>query len=166
MKKRVHKIQLKDVGLIVYDFDGVLTDNRAIVSEKGAEGVMVNRSDGLAIDMMRRSGVEQVILTTEKNKTAVFRARKLRIPIKYGIDDKRDALERYCKIKGIPLGKVVYVGNDVNDLDAMAVVGWPVCPSDAYRAIKDVSRMILKTPSGSGAVRELAGCIFGGIWRI
>ena len=166
MKKRVRKIRLKDVELIVYDFDGVLTDNKASISENGMESVVINRSDGLAIDMIRRFGVEQVIFTTEANKAASARARKLRIPIKYGLGDKKEALERYCRRKGVPIAKVVYLGNDVNDLEAMTAVGWPVCPSDAYRAIKAVSRIILKTRSGSGVVRELAGYIFGGIWRI
>lgn len=152
-------MKIKDIRLVVYDFDGVLTDNKVVVREDGLETVVVNRSDGLAIDMLRRAGMRQVIFTTEKNKVAETRARKLGIPIECGLGDKRSALTAYCKKEKIPLKNVLYIGNDLNDLDAMKIVGYPVCPSDAYQEIRDISKIVLRSRGGEGVARELMSCL-------
>ena len=152
---RRNKIILKGIKLIVYDFDGVLTDNRVILNEDGKESIVVNRSDGLAINMVKSIGIRQLILTTEKNKVVKARAQKLDIPFMQGIQNKKEALIIYCKQNKIPLEKVLYIGNDINDLEVMKIVGFPVCPSDAYKQIKEISSIILNVAGGAGVVREL-----------
>lgn len=147
--------KLKNIELIVYDFDGVLTDNKVIIREDGLESVAVNRSDGLAIIMMKKMGLKQIILSKERNRVVEARASKLGIPAIRGIDDKRKELIDYCSKNAISLKNVVYIGNDINDLEPMQIVGYPVCPSDAYEEIKKVSKFIAKTPGGAGVVREL-----------
>lgn len=148
-----------DVDLIVYDFDGVLTDNKAIVKEDGTESVTVNRSDGLFIGMLKKMNIKQVILTTEVNKVVEARARKLGIPALTGLQDKRETLLSYCKTNNVPLEKVMFIGNDVNDLDAMTAAGFAVCPSDAADEIKKISGIVLQTKGGQGVVRELINYI-------
>ncbi len=143
------------VRLLVYDFDGVLTDNSVILREDGLESVVVNRSDGLAMRMLRREGFKQIIFTTEKKGAAITRARKLGIPIASGLADKKAALVSYCKKWRIPLECVMYVGNDVNDLEAMKIAGYTACPADAYKEIREIAKVVLRTKGGHGVAREL-----------
>ncbi|HAH32816.1 MAG TPA: haloacid dehalogenase [Elusimicrobia bacterium] len=149
------KISLRDLELIVYDFDGVMTDNTALLAADGREFVRVNRSDGMAVGKLSEMGILQIILTSETNPVVDARARKLKLKVLSGIKDKQTALARYCAKNGISLGKVLYIGNDINDLRAMLSVGLPVCPSDAYAEIKAISVLVLKTAGGKGVVREL-----------
>lgn len=155
LNKKENICLLKNVKLIVYDFDGVLTDNRVIVREDGFESVIVNRGDGLAIAEIKKIGIKQIILSTETNKVVEARAKKLDLPVQRGIKNKKEALVHYCKEKNVPLSKVVYLGNDLNDLEAMKIVGNPICPADACLEIKEISNIILNTPGGFGVVRDL-----------
>lgn len=143
-------------GLVVFDFDGVLTDNRVLVIDDGREAVFCNRSDGLGFDMLRKAGMPAVILSTETNRVVAARARKLRIPCIHGVDDKAGVLRDLCRERKVPLGRVLYVGNDINDLEAMKLVGWPACPADAHPRIRAMSRIRFKTKGGEGVARELA----------
>lgn len=149
MDKRFNRIHL-----IVYDFDGVMTDNRVLVSEDGTESVMVNRSDGLAVGNIRALGIRQIIITTEENNVVEARARKLSVPLIKGTRDKKAALMDYCKANDIDMSSVAYIGNDINDLDAMKCVGLPACPSDACDEIKSISKLVIRVPGGRGVVRE------------
>ncbi len=152
---------LENVQLIVYDFDGVLTDNRVILREDGLESVIVNRSDGLAISIIKNLEIKQVILTTETNRIVETRASKLGVPVIKGVQNKKEILEEFCMENHIALESVVYIGNDINDLAAMKEVGYPMCPSDAYDEIKKVSKIVLKTKGGLGVVRELLSVLQG-----
>jgi len=141
------------IQLIVYDFDGVMTDNRVILREDGLESVVVNRSDGLAVGIIKSMGIPQLILSKEKNPVAIKRAEKLGIPIQNGIDDKKEILMLHCKNNGIDLKKVVYLGNDLNDVDVANIVGYPMCPEDAYPEFKAVSRFVIPVKGGCGVIR-------------
>lgn len=142
--------------LIVFDFDGVLTDNGVLVFENGREAVFCNRSDGLGFDAFRRAGIPVLILSTERNRVVAARARKLRVPCLHGIEDKATALRALCRERKMPLDQVLYVGNDLNDLAAMKLVRWPACPADAHPRIRAISRIRLKAKGGEGVARELA----------
>jgi YrbI family 3-deoxy-D-manno-octulosonate 8-phosphate phosphatase len=148
-------------GLVVFDFDGVLTDNRVLVLDNGQEAVFCNRSDGMAIGALRRAGIPVIIMSTETNPVVSARARKLCIEAIQALDDKGTALETLCKERGIPLDNVLYVGNDLNDMEAMAKVGHSVCPADAHPKIKAISRTVLKTAGGYGVARELVEEVLG-----
>jgi YrbI family 3-deoxy-D-manno-octulosonate 8-phosphate phosphatase len=150
---------VKNIRLIVYDFDGVMTDNRVILREDGLESVVVNRQDGLAVSALKRLGLPQVIISTEANKVVSARARKLGIDVLQGVSDKNEILKRYCRRKNVPLKDVVYVGNDLNDLEAMRSVGHPVCPSDACKEIRSLAQIVLGAKGGEGVVRKLLDCI-------
>lgn len=144
------------IQLIAFDFDGVLTDNRVIVLENGIEAVTCNRSDGLAFDMFRAAGLPVVIITTERNRVVGVRAAKLRTPVLQTDGDKSIALTDYCKAGGIDVGRVIFVGNDVNDLSAMRIVGFPVAVADAHVEVKQVAWKVLARKGGEGVARELA----------
>ncbi len=145
-----------DVDAVVTDFDGVHTDDTALVDSDGRELVRVSRSDGMGVALLRRAGVPLLILSTETNPVVRARADKLRVPVLHGIDDKATALREWAATAGIPLRRIAYLGNDVNDLAAMACVGWPVATADAHPDVRAAARTVLHRRGGDGAVRELA----------
>ena len=155
-KKTDTNIDAADIDLIVYDFDGIMTDNRVIVSQDGTESVTVNRGDGIAVDMIRSLGIQQLIISTETNPVVRARANKLKLKVIDSCSDKKSALENYCATNGIPLGRVIYVGNDINDLDAMNSVGYPIAPFDAHPDVKAIAKLATTAKGGEGVIREIA----------
>jgi len=147
---------VRAVKLVVYDFDGVMTDNTVAVDQDGRETVSANRSDGLAVAMIRKLGINQTILSTELNPVVRARAGKLGIPATNGVRDKASALLKLVEEEGISLSEVLYVGNDVNDSDAMALAGFKVAPADAHPAILALADYVTDASGGRGVVRELA----------
>ncbi len=145
----------KDVSLIVYDFDGVMTNNKVILSEDELESVVVNRSDGLAVEIFKQHNLPQMIMSKERNKIVSVRAKKLGIPVLQSIDDKKVAIEGYCREKNIDLKNVIYVGNDLNDLIVMQAVGHPIAPIDACREVRDIAELVIPVEGGNGVGREL-----------
>jgi YrbI family 3-deoxy-D-manno-octulosonate 8-phosphate phosphatase len=146
---------LGNIKLMVYDFDGVMTDNKVYVDQDGREIVQVNRADGLGVSEIKKLGIQQIIISTEKNTVVSSRATKLGIPCLQGIENKKTALIDYCKENDIDLKNVAYVGNDINDNDVMGNVGITFCPADAHDSIKAISDHALKTKGGQGVIREL-----------
>ena len=147
-------ILLKNIKLIVYDFDGVMTDNRVLISEDGKESVFCNRSDGLAIDKIKKMNISQIIVSTERNKIVATRGKKLRIPVFHNIENKEKWLRSYCKKYNIDLKKVVYLGNDLNDLEIMKLVGYPIAPVDAFKEIKKIAKITINKKGGEGVIRD------------
>jgi YrbI family 3-deoxy-D-manno-octulosonate 8-phosphate phosphatase len=147
-------INVENIDLIAYDFDGVMTDNRVLVLENGREAVFCNRSDGLAVQEIKKCGIPQVILSTETNRVVKARARKLKIEVIYGVSDKRRVLIDYCKERDYDLKEVVYIGNDVNDLEAMKSIGYPIAPQDANTKVKDIAKIIISKNGGQGVIKE------------
>ena len=143
------------IKLIVYDFDGVMTDNKVYVDQDGKETVQVNRGDGLGISEIKKLGIEQIIISTEKNPVVMKRAEKLNIECLQGIENKKSALINYCQKNDFELLNVAYVGNDINDKEVMEIAGTTYCPSDAHKSIQIITDYILKTKGGDGVVREI-----------
>ncbi|MFH9673647.1 cytidylyltransferase domain-containing protein [Streptomyces sp. NPDC017405] len=150
-----------DVDAVVLDFDGTQTDDRVLIDSDGREFVAVHRGDGLGIAALRRSGLKLLILSTEQNPVVAARARKLRIPVLHGIDRKDLALKQWCEEQGIAPERVLYVGNDVNDLPCFALVGWPVAVANAHDVVRGAARAVTTVPGGDGAIREIASWILG-----
>ena len=126
----------KEIKYIFYDFDGVMTDNKLYVDQDGREMVQVNRADGLGVAEIKKLGIKQIIISTEENSVVSARARKLKIPCLQGIKNKKITLMDYCKSNDIDHENVAYVGNDINDLEAMKMVSISLCPFDAHIKIK------------------------------
>ena len=141
--------------LLVYDFDGVMTNNKVYIDEKGKETVEVNRSDGLAISEIKKLKIKQIILSTEKNPVVKKRAEKLQIPYIQSVDDKKSVLLNYLNSKKIKLDEIGYVGNDINDLEVMKLVGFKFCPKDSHFSIREISDYIMEANGGDGVIREL-----------
>ena len=148
-----------EVDAVVTDFDGVHTDDTATIDARGGERVRVNRSDGMGVALLRRRGIPLLILSTETNPVVAARADKLQVPALTGIRDKAAALREWADAQQLALDRIAYLGNDVNDLPAMRLVGWPVATADAHPDVRNAARRVLSRRGGDGVVRELADLV-------
>ena len=143
-------------ALLVMDFDGVLTDNRVWVNEKGEECVAANRSDSLGLTLLReKTGIEVLVLSKERNPVVEARCRKMKVAAIQSVDDKAAELTRIMAEKGLQPGQVIYMGNDTNDLPCFPLVGFAVAPADAHPEVMRHADLVLTLHGGHGAVREL-----------
>ncbi|MFF5656175.1 cytidylyltransferase domain-containing protein [[Kitasatospora] papulosa] len=150
-----------DVDAVVLDFDGTQTDDRVLIDSDGREIVAVHRGDGLGIAALRRAGLPVLILSTEQNPVVAARARKLQVPVLHGIDRKDLALKQWCEEQSVAPDRVLYVGNDVNDLACFGLAGWPVAVANAHDSVRAAARAVTTNPGGSGAIREIAAWLLG-----
>ena len=145
---------------IFYDFDGVLTDNRVLLFESGQECVFANRSDGLAISLIRDLlKIPQAIISTEMSALSTVRGEKLGIPAFNGVKNKLQKCELICNEAGFLLSEVAFVGNDLNDLEVMKSVGFPLAPIDAHPDVRKLSYVELKKRGGFGVASEIYSLI-------
>ncbi|MCC7359763.1 MAG: acylneuraminate cytidylyltransferase [Anaerolineales bacterium] len=140
---------------VVFDFDGVFTDNKVYVSETGAEMVACSRSDGFGLAELRALGLPLLVLSTEVNPVVEQRCRKLNVPCLSGQTDKALALGKWLEENKLEPLSVIYVGNDINDLGCLRLVGGPVAVADSVPEVLRAARLVLRAPGGQGAVREL-----------
>ncbi|MGD9790566.1 MAG: KdsC family phosphatase [Phycisphaerales bacterium] len=145
----------RDIQLVVFDFDGVMTDNAVIVTQDGQERVRCNRSDGMGIGMLKKVGIEVMVLSMEENPVVQRRCDKLKIPCIQGQVHKLPVLERVAKEKNLRLEQICYVGNDVNDLECLEHVGLGIAVADAWDDVLIRVRFATRRPGGNGAVREV-----------
>lgn len=145
----------EQVGLLVLDFDGVMTDNRVWVDGQGRESVAAHRGDGWGLARLREAGVEVVVLSTETDPVVAARCGKLGLPVLQGLADKGAALQDLLRDREMEPGRVVYLGNDVNDLPCFPLVGCAVVVADAHPAATAQADLVLGRAGGQGAVREL-----------
>jgi len=151
------------IHTLIFDFDGVFTDNNVWVDQQGNETVRCDRRDGLAFDLLRSFilknnwYVKYFILSKEKNPVVSARALKLKIPCYNDISNKinfvRDHLKnRFPHVEDSSKG-VIYIGNDLNDLAAMSFAGYSVSPSDAHPIVQQYASLVMHEKGGEGFVR-------------
>lgn len=156
---RQRRLFPKRVDLVVFDFDGVMTDNRVWVGEDGYEQVAANRSDSLGLAAMRKAGVDALVLSMETNPVVMARCRKLDLPVLQGVQDKAKVLQNYLAEHQYDPQNVVYVGNDINDLPCFTVAGYAVAVPDALPEVLRQADLVLTQRGGYGAVREICDFI-------
>ncbi len=154
-----HRPLPERIELVVFDFDGVMTDNRVWVDENGHEQVAANRSDSEGLAQMRKAGVQAMVLSKETNPVVAARCRKLNLPMLQGINDKATVLRNYLKEQHVDPHHVVYLGNDTNDLPCFELVGCAVAVADAQPVVLRQADLVLSRSGGHGAVRELCDMI-------
>jgi len=153
-----------NVHTIVFDFDGVFTDNKVYVGEDGHEWVRCDRADGLGMDFLRKFvrdgllGAEVFILSRETNPVVRARASKLRIECMSGVSDKLDFLQQHLRKKRPddldPFSGVIYLGDDLNDLPLIERAAFSVAPSSAHPRVRQAASVVLESAGGQGFVRE------------
>lgn len=157
MRKRIKN--QKKPKLIFTDFDGCLTDDRVWLNEEGEEFVAANRKDGLAVKELTKLGIKVVIASTEKNRVVTARAKKMGIDVLQGLDNKVEAIEIYLDKFNFKWSDTWYIGNDANDLQALGLAKFGICPKDATRMVKKRVDLILKTNGGYGILSELVSLL-------
>jgi YrbI family 3-deoxy-D-manno-octulosonate 8-phosphate phosphatase len=146
--------------MLAMDVDGVLTDAGMYYSESGDELKKFNTRDGMGIKMAQAAGLVTAFITREKTAIVERRGRKLAIPeVHQGVDDKLTVLARLARKYGLALQQVAYIGDDVNDLEALRAVGLSAAPADAMPSVLKSVHYICAKKGGEGAVRELADLI-------
>jgi YrbI family 3-deoxy-D-manno-octulosonate 8-phosphate phosphatase len=143
------------VSLVVFDFDGVMTDNHAWVDQDGREAVMVNRGDGMGIGLLRKAGIPAVVLSTETNPVVTARCKKLQLPVVQGLHDKTSTLRAWLETHAVDPAGTIYVGNDINDLPCFPLVSFAVAVADSHPEVLAQADLVLACKGGQGAVREL-----------
>jgi N-acylneuraminate cytidylyltransferase len=149
------------IELIIFDFDGVVTDNFVLTDENGRETVAASRSDSMHVSALRDKGVEVMILSSEPNPVVQARAKKMKVEAIHGVgmQDKGRVMREVLEKKKIKPENVVYVGNDLNDLPCFEIVGWSVAVADAYPEVLRAADFVLTKTGGHGAVRELCDIV-------
>jgi YrbI family 3-deoxy-D-manno-octulosonate 8-phosphate phosphatase len=162
---------LNDIHTVVFDFDGVFTDNKVWVDQDGRESVRCDRGDGLAFDLVRafkRRGklqAEFFILSKEANPVVLARAKKLKLDCQYGVGDKLKYMTNYFADRipshANPFSGLVYLGNDLNDLPLMRHAGFAVVPADAHQMVYHVAHLVMQQRGGEGFVRAFIELMLG-----
>jgi 3-deoxy-D-manno-octulosonate 8-phosphate phosphatase (KDO 8-P phosphatase) len=150
----------RGIKLVVSDVDGVLTDANVYYSARGEELKRFSMRDGMGVERLRNSGIDTAFLTREDSPIVVQRAHKLRVTHTHlAVRDKREFIERWLSKLSIPRSRVAYIGDDVNDLEAMCFVaeeGLTGAPSDAMPEVLEVAHFRATRGGGQGAFREFA----------
>jgi len=150
---------IKQIKAIVLDVDGVLTDGKMIYSDSGESKVFYVR-DGKGINLAQVAGLRIAIMTSENSLIIKRRAEKLKIEDAYlGIMNKLRSIKEFCSKYKLNLEEVAFVGDDINDIPALEVVGLPIAVNDAVEEVKNEVKkrggIISKNNGGNGAVREI-----------
>jgi YrbI family 3-deoxy-D-manno-octulosonate 8-phosphate phosphatase len=140
--------------------DGVLTDAGMYYSESGDEWKKFNTRDGMGIKLLQKAGVLTAIVTQERTRLVARRAEKLAIPeLHQGVMDKLSVIREMATRHDISLRQVAYVGDDINDIEALKAVGLSAAPADGLPQVLEVVDYVCRLKGGEGAVRELAEMI-------
>ena len=153
------------VHTIVFDFDGVFTDNKVWIDQNGTESVRCDRGDGLAINIFQKYcannnlAIQMLILTKETNSVVLKRAQKLGIDCHGSEDRKAEYLDQWLRRAHTqavedPWAGLIYLGNDLNDLECIRKAGWSVAPEDAHPMVKAEATVVLGKKGGNGFVRH------------
>ncbi len=159
---------MKEIKLAVLDVDGTLTDGKIYIDNNGVESKAFNVKDGMAITQWIKADLDVVIITGRRSEIVEIRAKELGIKDIYqGIHAKKEKLIEVLEEKNIKLSEVVYIGDDINDLEVMKSVGYAACPRDAVKQIKKASNLVSEYNGGEGAVREILELLMEekGVWK-
>lgn len=151
--------KLRKIKLVVFDFDGVFTDNRVYVSQDGTESVACWRSDGLGLAKLKSLRIPIWVVSTEKNPVVSARCKKLQIKCIQSCNDKLAAIKELIAINNCSLEETVYTGNDINDSKCLEAVGVPIVVADAHPDVVGLASYITSNPGGRGAVREICDLV-------
>ena len=145
-----------DIKMLIFDVDGVMTDAGMYYSESGEESKRFNSRDGLAIRNLNKLGWKTGIISHGININLIKRrADLLGISHVYaGNRPKTDVLAEWCNELNLSFSQIAFIGDDINDLPIIRVVGFSACPADALNAVKKEVNMVLSSRGGDGAIRE------------
>lgn len=154
--------EIPEIKMFLTDCDGCLTDGGMYYSEHGDELKKFNTRDGMGFALLRNKGIVTGIVTSENVDLNRRRAQKLKLDVlEAGCKDKVAAVKTLCEKYNISMENVAYIGDDINDLDVIKIVGYGCCPADAMPQVRDVAKYVTKAKGGEGIIREVVERIIG-----
>ncbi|MCA5580417.1 N-acylneuraminate cytidylyltransferase [Enterocloster clostridioformis] len=152
--------EIPEIKMFLTDCDGCLTDGGMYYSEHGDEQKKFNTRDGMGFALLRNKGIVTGIVTSENVDLNRRRAQKLKLDVlEAGCKDKVAAVKTLCEKYNVSLENVAYIGDDINDLDVIKMVGYGCCPADAMPQVRDAARYVTKAKGGEGVIREIVEAI-------
>lgn len=149
--------EIPEIKMFLTDCDGCLTDGGMYYSENGDELKKFNTRDGMGFAILREHGIGTGIITSESVDLNRRRANKLKLDIfESGCRNKLDTIKRICGERGVDIHNVCYIGDDINDIEAIRAVGYGCCPADAISEVKRAADYVAGTNGGAGVIREIA----------
>ena len=156
MKKSEFIKKCKKIKLILTDVDGVLTDGCMYYSSKGEELKKFHTRDGMAVELLLQKNIKTIIITKEKSKIVISRAKKINVFKVYsGIKQKDKILNQICTKFKVAPNEIVFIGDDINDEKIMKLIGLSFAPSDATQTTKNIADIITNARGGQGVLREV-----------
>jgi 3-deoxy-D-manno-octulosonate 8-phosphate phosphatase (KDO 8-P phosphatase) len=154
------RARARRIRLVLADCDGVLTDTGVFYGESGELMKRFSIRDGMGVERLRQAGIESGIVSGERSASITRRAEKLAIPyVLLGVKDKREAVQALCTAAGFALDELAYIGDDVNDLallDVLGSQGLTAAPRDALPEVVQRAHYVCRAPGGGGALRDFA----------
>ena len=156
MKKSEFIKKCKKIKLILTDVDGVLTDGCMYYSSSGEELKKFHTRDGMAVELLLQKNIKTIIITREKSKIVISRAKKINVFKVYsGIKQKDKILNQICTKFKVAPNEIVFIGDDINDEKIMKLIGLSFAPSDATQTTKNIADIITNARGGQGVLREV-----------
>lgn len=151
---------MKNIKAVVLDIDGVLTDGTFVWGTNGDEYKKFSFTDVMGISLATKAGIKFALISGEDNVLVDLFAKKMKIADVYkGIKDKASALTSFAENNKLNLHQICFMGDDVNDIGALQLAGFPVAPANAHESVKRIVKVVTMTSGGNGAVRELIDLI-------
>ena len=158
----------RKIRLLVMDVDGVLTDGRMVLSDRGDELKMFHTHDGIGLALAHRAGLVTALVTGETSPIAKARGEKLGVgTVVLGARRKGEVVETLLAEHGLSADALAYIGDDLLDLPALQLAGLAVAPADAVADVKAAAHVVTKAAGGHGAVRECVELLLRaqGVWE-
>lgn len=160
-RKRIHENLFKrKIKLFLTDVDGTLTDGGMYYGENGEMLKKFNTLDGMGLSLLKKAGIKVGLITKENTPISRKRGEKLKLDYNLiGIENKIEQIEIIRKEMGITLDEIAYIGDDINDLEAIEKCGIGAAPNDANKKVQRAAKIVLTKKGGEGCVREFADMI-------
>jgi N-acylneuraminate cytidylyltransferase len=153
-------VDIPEIKMFLTDCDGCLTDGGMYYSEKGDELKKFNTRDGMGFALLREKGIITGIVTSENVDLNRKRAEKLKLDeLISGCKEKVKAVKELCEKYNIQPENIAYIGDDINDVEVIKMVGFGCCPADAVPEVREVAKYITKANGGAGVIREVVECV-------
>ena len=151
------QINVPEIKMVLSDCDGCLTNGGMYYSENGDELKRFNTRDGVGFSLLQQKGILTGIITSEDVGLNRRRAEKLKLDIlKMGCRNKAETLQQICNQYNIHPKNILYIGDDINDIEVLKMVGYSCCPADAVNEVREIVAYIAKSRGGDGVIREIA----------
>jgi|TARA_B100001971_G_C18262252_1_gene588055 YrbI family 3-deoxy-D-manno-octulosonate 8-phosphate phosphatase len=150
----------KQIKLVISDVDGVLTDGGMYYSSKGEIMKKFNVKDGMGVELLKQNNIKTILMTKEKSDIVIKRGKKIKADATLiGITKKEKKLDEICRKFNVNKSNIGYIGDDINDHNAMKLIGLSASPLDAEQKIHNISDYVCEKKGGDGAFREFVNMI-------